>query len=138
MKRLFSLPRSFIYYSCLSSHVLFFWLCRISLSLSSAYPHILPRVLAAFTITIMNVEDTELFMAPQSASKTWPGRCMWAFEDGSGPALRYGEDVDLISERSVRAKFQALLSKKDGSYSYSRQHSLLRLSHTHTSLIRPI
>ncbi len=95
-----------------------------SLSLFSANPHILPRLLAAFTITIMNVEDTELFMAPQSASKTWRGRCMWAFEDGGGPALRYGEGVDLISERSVRVKFQALLSKKDGSYSYSRQHSL--------------
>ncbi len=63
-------------------------------------------------------------MAPQSASKTWRGRCMWAFEDGGGPALRYGEDVDLISERSVRVKFQALLSKKDGTYSYSRQHSI--------------
>ncbi len=32
--------------------------------------------------------------------------------------------MDLLSERSVRGKFQALLSKKDGSYSHSRQHSL--------------
>ena len=104
--------------------MLFFVSAYISLSLFSAHPHILPRLLAAFTITIMNVEDTELFMAPQSASKTWRERCMWAFEDGGGPALRYGEGVDLISERSVRVKFQALLSKKDGSYSYSRQHSL--------------
>jgi hypothetical protein len=49
---------------------------------------------------------------------------MWAFEDGGGPILRYGEGVDLLSERSVRVKFQALLSKKDGSYSHSRQHSI--------------
>jgi hypothetical protein len=73
---------------------------------------------------IMNEEDTELCMAPQSASKTWRGRCMWAFENGGGPALRHGEGVDLISERSVCVKFQALLSKKDGSYLYSRQHSI--------------
>jgi len=115
MKRQFQLSRSL---------VLLFSLRTTSLSLFSANPHILPRLLAAFTITIMNVEETELFMAPQSASKTWRGRCMWAFEDGGGPALRYGEGVDLISERSVRVKFQALLSKKDGSYSYSRKHSL--------------
>ena len=49
---------------------------------------------------------------------------MWAFEDGGGPALRYGEGVDLLSERSVRVKFQALLSIKDGSYSHLRQHSI--------------
>ena len=49
---------------------------------------------------------------------------MWVFEDGGGPALRYGEGVDLISERSVRVKFKALLSLKDGSYSHSRQHSI--------------
>jgi hypothetical protein len=64
------------------------------------------------------------FLASQSASNTWRGHCMWAFEDGGGPALRYGEGVDLFSERSVRVKFQALLSKKDGSYSHSRQHSI--------------
>jgi hypothetical protein len=50
--------------------------------------------------------------------------CMWAFEDGGGPALRYGEGVNLLSERSVRVKFKALLSLKDGSYSHSRQHSI--------------
>ncbi len=56
-------------------------------------------------------------MNPQSASKTWRGRCMWAFEDGdTGRAW--------MSERSVRVKFQALLLKKDGSYSHSRQHSI--------------
>jgi hypothetical protein len=115
MKRLLSLSRSLVF---------FFSLRTTSLSLFSGNPHILPSLLAAFTITIMNVEDMELFMASQSASKTWRGRCMWAFEDGGVPALRFGEGVDLISERSVRVKFQALLSKKDGSYSYSRQHSL--------------
>jgi hypothetical protein len=45
---------------------------------------------------------------------------MWVFEDGGGPALRHGEGVDLISERSVRVKFKALLSIKDGPYAHSR------------------
>ena len=90
----------------------------------SAHPHILPLLLAALTTSIMNVEDTELFLAPHSACKSWRGRCMWVFEDGGGPALRYGEGVDLISERSVPVKFKALLSLKDGSYSHSRQHSI--------------
>ena len=65
----------------------------------------------------------DAFLASQIPNKEWRGRCMWSFEDG-GPALRYGEGVDLLSERSVCVKFQALLSKKDGSYSYSRQHSI--------------
>jgi hypothetical protein len=86
-------------------------------------PTDLPLLRAALTTSSMNVEDAEFFLASHSGSKTWRGRCMWAFEDGGGPALRYGEGVDLLSERSVRVKFKALLSKKDGSSSYSRQYS---------------
>jgi hypothetical protein len=117
--------------SFLSSHVLIFVSAYIYIASSFSQP--------TLTTTIMNVEDTELFMNPQNASKTWRGRCMWAFEDGGWPALRYGEGVDLMSERSVRVKFQALLSKKDGSYSHSRQHSIgYPIPTLHTSLTRPI
>jgi hypothetical protein len=94
------------------------------------YPHTFPTCFFSSSspprprpITTMDVEDMETFLAPKATNKGWRGRCMWTFEDG-GPALRYGEGVDLLSERSVRVKFQALLSKKDGSYSHSRQHSI--------------
>jgi hypothetical protein len=102
----------------------------------SAHPHILPLLLAALTTSIMNVEDTELFLAPHSASKSWRGRCMWVFEDSGGPALRYGEGVDLISERFVRVKFKALPSVDKGRVILALSTALHRLSYTHTSLTR--
>ena len=111
-------------FRCLFVFCLYVYISHIAFFFFSAHPHILPLLLAALTTSIMNVEDTELFLAPHSASKSWRGRCMWVFEDGGGPALRYGEGVDLISERSVPVKFKALLSLKDGSYSHSRQHSI--------------
>jgi hypothetical protein len=56
MKRLFSLLfcLAMCYFLSLPTYRILFF---------SAHPHILPRLLAALTTTIMNVEDTELFMA---------------------------------------------------------------------------
>jgi hypothetical protein len=86
--------------------------------------HFSPQSLAlarSSGLTIINVEEYSLFMAPQSASKTWRGRCMWAFEGGGGPALRYGEGgVDLISERSSSRRYY----RKMTVHSHSRQHSI--------------
>ena len=92
MKPLFSLSFCFLSLRVyIAYRILFF----------SAHPHILPLLLAALTTSIMNVEDTELFLAPHSASKSWRGRCMWVFEDGGGPALRYREGVDSVDKGRV-------------------------------------
>ena len=57
-------------FSCsfLSSHVLY-----ISISLFSAQPRILPRLLAAFTITIMNVEIRNYLWLPKVLPKRGGG-----------------------------------------------------------------
>ena len=72
---------------CLRVHIAY----RILHCLFLCPPTDLPLLRAALTTSNMNVEDAEFFLASHSGSKTWRGRCMWAFEDGGGPALRYGE-----------------------------------------------
>jgi hypothetical protein len=81
-------------------------------SLLTYFPYLLlclapPPPPPSLPTTTMDVEDMDKFLAPKTTYKGWRGRCMWSFEDG-GPALRYGEGVDLLSE----SRFSLFVSKR--------------------------